>query len=66
MLNYTNDSLTYWLLDRTKIINWLFEAFHDSVCQVLPKMHEKYTHFYRIREGGGSVHPLTTPFIENR
>ena len=34
VLTYASDSLAYWLPDRIKTINWIWKAFHDSVCQV--------------------------------
>ena len=46
MLTYAIDSLTYWLPDRIKQSTGFGKLFHDWVCQVLLKMHKKYTRFY--------------------
>ena len=49
LLTYANNSLTYWLSDRIKNNQKGFgNLFHDRVCQVLLKMHKKYTRFYRF------------------
>ena len=47
-LTYAYDSLTYWLHDRMKTINWLGKLFHGWVCQGTTENYKKYARFYRF------------------
>ena len=53
ILQWMNEWMNEWFFDllatkQNKTINWLWKAFHDLVCQLLLKIHKKYTRFYRF------------------
>ena len=48
VLTYANDSLTYWLPDRIKTINWLWKAFSWLGMSSSTENAQKYAGFYRF------------------